>query len=141
MVKEWMLKNNFYWELASVLPKTTTDPKRLAYVRLALKDIFEAIRHQYKRVNRELYIVAEVSEEEKAKLEKAQNKFILFSGFVKGYFNEKDARAMVKGKSHLYMFTVEQFRGIKDDELDFGYFVHKDSGSVYYNIYNVFQVT
>lgn len=40
MVLSWAFKDSFYWELVSKLTHSTTDPKRLAYTRLALKDIY-----------------------------------------------------------------------------------------------------
>jgi hypothetical protein len=44
MVIDWTFKNNFYWQLVDGLARNTTDPKRLAYLRLALKDIHESIK-------------------------------------------------------------------------------------------------
>lgn len=43
MVLEWVFKDCFFWNLVNTLTKNTTDPKRLAYIRLALKDIYESI--------------------------------------------------------------------------------------------------
>lgn len=43
MVFNWAFKNGFYWDLVTTLAKNSTDPKRLAYVRLPLKDIYESI--------------------------------------------------------------------------------------------------
>ena len=42
----------------------------------------------------------------------------------------------------MYKFDVQQYSGIKEDELDFGYLMRKEGkgGEVYYNIYNVFKV-
>ena len=51
---------------------------------------------------------------------------------------------MVKGKPHLFMFDVEQYKGERAEDLDFGYLARTDGdgkkGEVYYNIYNVFKV-
>ena len=44
MVLNWAFKNNFYWEMVTILSRNTTDPKKLAYLRLGIKDMFEAIR-------------------------------------------------------------------------------------------------
>lgn len=43
MVFDWLFRDSFLWELVSTLTRNTTDPKRLAYVRLALKDFYESI--------------------------------------------------------------------------------------------------
>ena len=47
---------------------------------------------------------------------------------------------MAKGKPNMFLFNVEQFRGIKTEELDFGYITHKANNEVFFNIYNVFHV-
>ena len=44
MVLDWAFKNNFYWDMVTGLTRNTTDPKRLAYLRLGVKDMFEAIK-------------------------------------------------------------------------------------------------
>jgi hypothetical protein len=66
MVLDWALGDSFYWRLVDEITRNTTDPKRLAYVRLALKDIHEAIAFewsrnpQYKLI---VYIVVDITEE------------------------------------------------------------------------------
>ena len=40
--------NNFYFDSVESLPKITTDPKKLAYLRLPFKDIYEAILKKFK---------------------------------------------------------------------------------------------
>jgi hypothetical protein len=49
MVASWLQKDNFYWQLVYTLTRTTSDPKRLAYTRLALKDIYETIFTLFKK--------------------------------------------------------------------------------------------
>lgn len=39
MVAEWIFKNSFYWDLVHQISRSTSNPKRLGYVRLPLKDI------------------------------------------------------------------------------------------------------
>ena len=95
MVLEWAFRDGFYWDLVSNLTRNSTDPKRLAYVRLALKDIYESVTQEY-RVNKlyePFYIIIDLNEEQKAKLGKSQRNFMLFSSFVKGTFNQKQANA------------------------------------------------
>lgn len=46
---DWAFKSSFYWDLVIEITRNTTDPKKLAYVRLALKDLFEAIQSDYRR--------------------------------------------------------------------------------------------
>lgn len=43
MVIEWAFKGNFYWEMLHQLSRNTNDPKRLAYLRLPIKDLYETI--------------------------------------------------------------------------------------------------
>lgn len=43
MVLSWVFANNFYWDLVNQLTRNTNDPKRLAYLRLPIKDMHEAI--------------------------------------------------------------------------------------------------
>lgn len=73
MVKEWLFQNSFYWELACSISRSTSDPKRLAYVRLPLKDIYETIFEEFKSTvdYNDVHVVVDVTEEEKAKLEKS----------------------------------------------------------------------
>ena len=49
LVLDWAFKSSFYWDLVIEITRNTTDPKKLAYVRLALKDLFEAIQSDYRR--------------------------------------------------------------------------------------------
>ena len=44
MVLDWVFRNNFYWDIISQITKNTSDPKRTAYLRLPIQDIFETIR-------------------------------------------------------------------------------------------------
>jgi hypothetical protein len=46
-IKDWIFRNSFYWELVDRLPKVSSDPKRLAYLRIQFKDIYEAILEAY----------------------------------------------------------------------------------------------
>ena len=49
MVLDWTFRNNFYWDIVSQLTRNTNDPKRLAYIRLAIKDIYESVLSDYKK--------------------------------------------------------------------------------------------
>jgi hypothetical protein len=143
LVLEWAFKSGFYWQLASEITRNTTDPKRLAYIRLALKDLFESIKAEFARKKHyeDIHIVIDVTEEEKAKLETAKGHFILFTSFMKGYTNEKEANAQLKQRPSAFKFTVIPNRRELDPALDFGYVVGKgEQPNVIYNIYNVFRV-
>jgi hypothetical protein len=48
MVLDWVFKDNFYWNIVQQITRNTNDPKRLAYLRLPIKDIHEAIVTQYR---------------------------------------------------------------------------------------------
>ena len=48
MVLDWVFKNNFYFEMVNQLTRNSTDPKRIAYVRLGIKDIYESIQAEYR---------------------------------------------------------------------------------------------
>lgn len=89
MVLDWAFKTSFYWDLVNEITRNTTDPKKIAYMRLALKDLFEAIQSDYKqRWSKKypwLYIVMDITEEELAKLANSQGKNLLFTSFVKGF--------------------------------------------------------
>jgi hypothetical protein len=70
MVLEWAFKDSFYWDLVNTMTRNTTDPKRLAYVRLPLKDIYESIAEQF-RSNKSydsFNIIVNLTPEEEAKL-------------------------------------------------------------------------
>jgi hypothetical protein len=64
MVLEWLIKDNFYWQLVHTLTRTTSDPKRLAYIRLGLKDIYETIFTLFKKqlYFKEMYVVVDITE-------------------------------------------------------------------------------
>ena len=49
MVLDWTFRNNFYWDIVNQLTRNTNDPKRLAYIRLAIKDIYESVLSDYKK--------------------------------------------------------------------------------------------
>lgn len=99
--------------MVSELTRNTTDPKRLAYIRLALKDLFETISTEFKgkKMYEEVHIVVDVTEEEKQRLEKGKGHFILFTSFIKGYINEKEANAQLKQRPNAFKFTVMPNRG------------------------------
>lgn len=66
-VLDWAFKDSFYWNLIDNLPKVTTDPRKLAYLRLPVKDTYEAILSGYrenKKRPESLHIVIELSENE-----------------------------------------------------------------------------
>jgi hypothetical protein len=65
MVISWVFKNNFYWDLVSQLTRNSTDPKRISYLRLALKDVYEAVVAEYRKdkLLDDFYIVCDVTEE------------------------------------------------------------------------------
>jgi len=48
MILNWAFKDCFYWELLSGLTRNTTDPKRLSYLRLLIKDLYESIKEEYR---------------------------------------------------------------------------------------------
>ena len=140
MVIDWAFKNNFYWDMIYHISRNTSDPKRLAYLRLGIKDIYEAVAAEY-RANKSydfFYIVVQINEEEKVKLEKSADNFLLFTSFVKGTFFDKEGVKQFKEKSNSVLFTVIPHRSERDDNLDFGFIRNGDE--VLVNIYNVFRV-
>ncbi len=62
---DWVFRDCFYWNLVENMPKVTTDPRKLAYLRLPVKDIYETVLSSY-QVNtkrpKALFIVVELSE-------------------------------------------------------------------------------
>ena len=40
---KWAFDDNFYWKLIEKLPQATTDPKKLAYLRLPFLELSQAI--------------------------------------------------------------------------------------------------
>jgi hypothetical protein len=64
-VLSWAFKNSFFWELVCEITRNSTDPKRLAYVRFALKDLFESIQNDYreKKKYQTIFIIMELTEE------------------------------------------------------------------------------
>jgi len=140
MVLDWAFKNNFYWDMVHNISRNTSDPKRLAYLRLGIKDIYEAVAAEY-RANKLydiFYVVLELTEEERGKLEKSVNNFLLFTSFVKGTFVEKEGMKQFKGKPNNVLFTIVPHRSERGDTLDFGFVRRGDE--VLVNIYNVFRV-
>lgn len=45
---EWLIKPGFFWQSTQTLPKITTDPKKLAYLRFLFKESYEAIFNLHK---------------------------------------------------------------------------------------------
>ena len=43
--------DNFFWKLLQIFPKTTLDPKKLGYLRLAFKDLYLSVYQNYKNEN------------------------------------------------------------------------------------------
>ena len=127
MVLSWVFKDNFYWQLVQQITRNTNDPKRLAYLRLPLKDIHEAIQAQYrsKKLNNEFYLVVEMTEEERHKLLNSTQKYLVFTSFVKGLTIDKEAVAQwkdLKKKSDKYVYlTVGMDRRERPEHLDFGF--------------------
>ena len=144
MVLSWAFRDNFYWQLVQQITRNTNDPKRLAYLRLPIKDIHEAIQAQYRtdKLNNEFYLVLEMTEEERHKLLNSVKNYLVFTSFVKGFSNSKEAMAEwkeLKKKSEKYVhLTVSMDRRSRPDHLDFGFVEHK--GRILVNIYNVFEV-
>lgn len=48
MVFDWVFKDSFYWKMVDTIARNTNDPKQIAYIRLALKDMHEAVLYQWK---------------------------------------------------------------------------------------------
>lgn len=64
MVLKWVFRKCFYWDMVNQISRNTNDPKRLAYLRLGIKDIYETIAAEY-RANKlydMFYIVIELTE-------------------------------------------------------------------------------
>ena len=70
VVLEWAFRDSFYWDLLYGLTRNTTDPKRLAYLRLPVKDLYECISEEYraKKLYEPFYILTEINEAERIKL-------------------------------------------------------------------------
>jgi hypothetical protein len=67
MVLHWAFKEEgFFWRIIDNVTRNTTDPKRMAYVRLALKDLHETITLFYKTIphyREAIYVVVDITEE------------------------------------------------------------------------------
>jgi hypothetical protein len=62
---DWVFRDSFYWDLVETMPKVTTDPRKLAYLRLPVKDIYETVLTNYHgntKRPKALFIVVELSE-------------------------------------------------------------------------------
>lgn len=46
--EDWIFRDSFYWDLVENLTKITTDPRKLAYLRLPVKDMYETILTGYR---------------------------------------------------------------------------------------------
>jgi hypothetical protein len=87
-VWKWAFENSFFSDLIDIFPKTTTDPKRLGYLRLPFKDLYLSIynkHHQEKKKHSTFYIIVEFSEEEKKNLSESLENYMIFTTFIKGY--------------------------------------------------------
>lgn len=89
-----MFKDSFYWNLVVNLPKVTNDPKKLAYIRSPVKDMHDTIKNYYRTIKNEVlnvlrvvYLVIQLSNEEKDKIESCLNNYLTFTSFVKGFTN------------------------------------------------------
>ena len=117
MVLDWAFKNSFYWQLVDELTRNTTDPKRLAYIRLAQKDIFQAVQNEYrsKKIYKQSFVVVNLSEQEAAKLQKSKGNYVLFTSFIKGFSTQaaanKYAKEKTAEKSKPYKFTISSYKG------------------------------
>jgi hypothetical protein len=59
----WAFEDSFFWKLVEGLPKATTDPKKLGYLRLPFCDLFQAVfEKKVKKNPEELYIVAQLNQ-------------------------------------------------------------------------------
>lgn len=59
----WAFDDSFYWNTVEKLPKATTDPKKLAYLRLPFSDLYQAIfEKKEEKYPEELYLVAKLSQ-------------------------------------------------------------------------------
>ena len=68
---EWAFSESFYFKLVENLPKATTDPKKLAYLRLPFSDLWLAIYNKHKELQKgpnELFIVTQLNPKEIATL-------------------------------------------------------------------------
>jgi hypothetical protein len=63
---------------------------------------------------------------------------MLFTSFVRGFLDEKEANMELKKRPNAIRFLVTVYKADKKDELDFGYI--KYNNEVLVNIYNVFRV-
>jgi hypothetical protein len=63
-VLQWAFRKSFFWDMLDTIPKSTTDPKRLAYLRMPFRDLYRAIRSQYAKLEKrplKLYIVSNIN--------------------------------------------------------------------------------
>jgi hypothetical protein len=99
---QWAFEDNFYFKLAENLPKATTNPKKLAYLRLPFSDLWQSIYQKHKEIQKvpEIYIVAQLNQREVATLEAEGilDNFIIFTSFFKGYTKKADAIKEFKEK-------------------------------------------
>lgn len=64
MVSKWLFRDSFFWDIISNFPKFTNDPKKLAYLRLPIKDVYDLIKDCFKekKVYKEMHLVIELNE-------------------------------------------------------------------------------
>lgn len=138
------MKDSFFWQIIEFLPKVTTDPKRLAYLRLPFRDLYRAIRNKYTKLEKrpkKLFVVSLLSKEEEEKLKNNQDNFIIFTSFVKGFTNEKEANKARKAKAGSIMFEIILNTKDRDEELDFGFCqIGEEGENIIFNIYNFFKI-
>lgn len=93
---DWAMRDWFCWKLIEAIPKSTTDPRRLAYIRLPFGDLFVAIEQSYRQMvslPQTLWIVVSLSVQEREKLRSVDpGTFFLFTSFIRGFTRENEAR-------------------------------------------------
>ena len=47
---KWAFRDAFFWKMIELLPKLTTDPKKLAYLRLPFRDLYKAVTRSFKNL-------------------------------------------------------------------------------------------
>jgi len=66
-ILKWVFKKSFFWDLIDHTLKTTMNPKRIAYLRLPLRHLYNAIfcrSKQKKVIPKTMYIVTELNNRE-----------------------------------------------------------------------------
>lgn len=80
-----LLPADFILEEVNTLLRSTSNPRKLAYLRYLISDLFATIRDYYRdaKIQKAIYYaVVSLNEEERRRLREDTNKYIMFTHFL-----------------------------------------------------------